>query len=51
VLEYEVDSSEVYAERERWPIISEVRPELFKQLWEIATEYQHGGSGKIWPED
>ena len=51
VLEYEVDSSEVYAERERRPIISEVRPELFKQLWEIATEYQHGGSGKIWPED
>ena len=45
-LEYEVTEESVYTARGGWHNISEVRPELIKQLWEIATGYQSGAKVK-----
>lgn len=42
VLEYEVDPSEVYESRARFPMIRDARPDLMKQLWEITTQARYG---------
>ena len=42
ILKYEVSEEDVRKARGNWHNISEVRPELIKQLWEIATERQSG---------
>ncbi|MFA5316778.1 MAG: carbon-nitrogen hydrolase family protein [Dehalococcoidales bacterium] len=42
VLEYEVTEEDVYAARGNWHNAREVRPDLLKQLWEIAANYQSG---------
>lgn len=42
VLEYEVTEEEVYAARGNWHNAREVRPDLIRQLLEIATEYRSG---------
>lgn len=46
VLEYEVTPEDVYAARGNWHNAREVRPDLLKQLWETATEYQSGSGNK-----
>ena len=42
VLEYEISPEEVYAARGGWRHISDVRPDLLRQLWEIAQQHQQG---------
>lgn len=37
VLQCEVDKEEIYAQGAQWQLIKKVRPDLIKQLWEIAS--------------
>lgn len=47
VLEYNIESNEIYRQRAQWRSLSEVRPDLIKQLWEIACKYQYGSSDVV----
>lgn len=42
-LEYEVTPEDVYEARGGWNNIREIRPELIKQLWQLAVRYHSGG--------
>lgn len=42
VLEYEIDPSDIYAARMRYPLLRDARPDLMKQLWEITDEARSG---------
>lgn len=42
VLEYEITPEEVYAARGGWRHISDVRPDLMRQLWRIARQSRQG---------
>jgi len=41
-LEYEITPEDVYKARGQWRNVRDVRPDLLKQLWRIAEQYQHG---------
>jgi predicted amidohydrolase len=41
-LEYEVTPEDVYRARGGWHNIREIRPDLIKQLYDLASEYQYG---------
>jgi len=47
VLEYTVDNTEIFEQRAQWRSLSEVRPDLIKQLLEIACKYQYGRSDTV----